>query len=65
MITIVGLAALGLGYAIGVFQGGIHVNIGKPATSKPADESDVKYNKVIAPPPEIEQYLTQSNGHIR
>lgn len=59
-IVLTGLAALGLGYAIGVLQGGIHIY--KDAKQSKADE--LKHNEAVVPH-EYQQYFDQNDGIIK
>lgn len=63
MITLTTLAALALGYCIGVMQGGINIYTG--SRSKKEDKKEPVYNPTPEMPPEVEQYFNQTQGHIK
>lgn len=56
------LVALGLGYVMGLMQGGIKIYHGiKP--DKKVDEQP-KYNEAAQIPPEVENYFNKTQGYI-
>lgn len=63
MFTAITLCALGLGYAIGVMQGGIHIYTGKEVP-KVVEKEEPKYNTIVPPHPEVQQYFDQTKGQI-
>jgi hypothetical protein len=63
MEALITLAALGVGYAIGVLQQGIHIYTSPKAKEKKVKEPE--YNEVSKMSPEVEHYFNETDGYIK
>lgn len=59
------LAAIGLGYVMGLMQGGIRIYKEAPLSSKMAKPEKQEYNDIGEVPEEVELYLTKTQGQIK